>query len=67
MFFTEQNGKRSWMRAVGAVGTLLPIITWATVSVIQMEMQPVAPVIGIVSVFIGGKIAQKPFEKGGTQ
>jgi hypothetical protein len=51
------------MRVVGAVCTILPVMAWFIVAVTTEKLPSATSVIGIVSIFVGGKIVQKPFEK----
>jgi hypothetical protein len=66
--FEDDAGNTSSLRIITTTVIAMFMITWMTVSLTKMEMQPLdfgdAAFVGVV---IGGKVTQKMFEKKGDK
>ena len=68
-FLSEQaGGKTSWMRAIGAVVAVVPVLSvtgvWTWLSIEKGEFQPIPASMvtllgGLLSIVFGGKLLQK--------
>lgn len=61
--FTEDNGKLSIVRIAFAAWTLLPLLIWAIISVIKLEILSFPEtIIAVIGVMATNKLGQKYFE-----